>query len=101
MLLPYEAAVEGVTQGVNGMCDLDVSPFISGTSRLRPTDGGELQHSEREPEHCPNPERWPSDPGPQRDRHLLFPDLWWRWPHRGRTQGLAETVRQAGRPLNI
>lgn len=57
MLLLYEAAVAGATLGMNRMCELDVSAFISGTSRLRPNDGGELQHSEREPEHCPRPER--------------------------------------------
>lgn len=75
MLLPYEAALAGVTQGVKCMCDLDVSSFISGTSRLRPTDGGELQRSEWEPERCPRPEHQPSDPGPQRDQHVLLPDL--------------------------
>lgn len=100
MLLPYEAALAGVTQGVNCMCDLDVSSFISGTSRLRPTDGGELQHSEWEPDHCPRPEHWPCDPGPQRDQHVLLPGLWWCWPHWGRNEGLAQTVRQAGRHLN-
>lgn len=100
MLLPYKAAVAGVTQGVNFMRNLDVSSFVYGTSRLRKTDGGELQHSEWEPEHCLRTEHWPSHPGPQRDQHFLLHDLWWCWPHRGGTEGLAQTVHQAGRYLN-
>lgn len=94
MLLPCEAAVAGDAQGVNCMCHLDVSAFLSGTSRLRSTDGGELQRSEWEPE------RRPSHPGPQRDQRALLPGLRWRRPHRGRSEGLAQTVHQAGRHLN-
>jgi len=91
-LTPHQhAAAAGVTRGVKCLC-----PITSGTSRLRQADGGELQHVEREPQH----QRRPSDPGPRGGRRVLRPDLRWRRPHRGRPEGLAPAVCQAGRHLN-
>ncbi len=81
--------------------EVDMSWFFSGTSRLGSADGGELQHSERQPDHRPRAEQCPSDLGPHRDQRVLLSALWWCWPHWGWTERLAQTVCQAGRHLNI
>lgn len=77
------------------VCDLSVC-VTSLVFRLRAADGGELQHSEREPECRPRVERRPSQPGPPTHQHLLLPGVWWCRPDGGRPEGLAATVHQAG-----